>query len=436
VSAAWTTRKRLSAKTLPTVALSAGSGGFNASGTPEMGSSAYDQVLSHKALASAWKHLYKKTKPLSRNTTGVDGQSINDFQLDARGNLVRLARDIRERKFKFSLLKPYLVPKPNGKKRLICVPTVRDRIVQGALVEYLAAKYVGKLANSVSFGFIKGRSVHMAADIACTSRHQRPWVYKTDITAFFDSIPRADLRSAIKKVIKERSLHGLLFAALDSEVDSPSRAVTTEITKLGIKYGTGIRQGMPLSPFFSNLLLADFDQKVQRSGACGIRYADDLIFLCKDEDECKQVATFCKNEFNTIGLDVPPLVPGSKSVIYRPEHPAEFLGLELAPSTVGYELRLAEVQLQRLKQELLGYGNIKQLLSKKITLRTLGQSIAAKRDGYLGAYEVCANISDVHLELKKAEYRALRAIYGAGLGIKLSEIGADARAFLGLPRKP
>jgi hypothetical protein len=418
------------------VAFSAGSGGFNASGTPEMGMTAYDHVLSHKSLSAAWKHLYKKTKLLSRNTTGVDAQSINDFHLDAKGNLVRLAREIRDRTFKFSALKPYLVPKPSsGKKRLICVPTVQDRIVQGALVGYLGEKYAVNLANSISFGFIKGRSVHMAADIACISRHKKPWVYKTDITAFFDSIPRLDLQAAIKKVIKERSLHDLLFAALNCEVDAPTRAVATDIAKLGIKPGLGVRQGMPLSPFFSNLLLVDFDQKVERSEACAVRYADDLIFLCADENECNQVAAFCKSEFNKIGLDVPALGIGSKSVIYPPGHPAEFLGLELAPKVGGYELRLADAQLLRLKQELLGYSNIKQLLSRNITLRTLGQSIAAKRDGYLGAYDMCANFENVQLELRKAEHKALRTVYGVGLGIRLSDIGADARAFLGLPRK-
>jgi len=205
-----------------------------------MGLTAYDQVLSHATLSAVWKHLYKKTKILSRNTTGVDGQSINDFHLDAKGHLVRLSRDIRERKFSFSPLKPYLIPKPSGKKRLICVPTVRDRIVQGALAGYLGDRYAVKLANNISFGFIKGRSVHMAADVACASRRERSWVYKTDITAFFDSIPRVDLQNAIKKLIKERSLHSLLFAALECEVDSPSRAVATDIAKLGIKRGLGV----------------------------------------------------------------------------------------------------------------------------------------------------------------------------------------------------
>lgn len=275
----------------------------------------------------------------------------------------------------------------------------------------------------------------MAADIACKLRNQRPFVYKTDITAFFDSIPRADLRVAIKKVIKDRSLHGLLFAALECEVDSPTRSVTSEITKLGIKCGLGIRQGMPLSPFFSNLLLADFDMKVELSGAWAIRYADDLIFLCENEEACLQAAAFCKTEFNRIGLDVPALVPGSKSIIYRPEHPAEFLGLELALAPAGYQLRLAGDQLLRLKQEILGFGNIKQLLHRNITLRTLGQSIASKRDGYLSAYDLCTNINEVELELEKASQKALRAVYGAGLGIKLSEIGVDARAFLGLTRR-
>jgi RNA-directed DNA polymerase len=397
-----------------------------------MPATAYDKVLSHAALFNAWKGLYKKTKPLSRNTVGIDGICINDFHANSKGHLARLAEELREREFKFAPLKPYLIPKANKKLRLISVPTVRDRIVQRALVEYLSEKYHDKLANNVSFGFVRGRGVQLAAEIACKSRAKHPWIYKTDITSFFDNIDRETLKAAIKKAVKEKSLHAILFDALSSEVESSNRSIRANIAKLGIQPGQGVRQGMPLSPFFSNLMLLDFDRKVHLSGASAVRYADDLIFLCTDEKQCHAAASFCKSEFARIGLTVPPVEPGSKSIIYTPEQPADFLGLELSKSGSQYELRVSDIQLQRLEQEILSFSSIKELLNRQITLKTLGQSIAAKRNGYLAAYGVCSNIENLNARLAKAEQRALRNVYRDGLGIDLSKVSSHARTFLGI----
>ncbi|MFZ6647286.1 reverse transcriptase domain-containing protein [Undibacterium sp. TJN25] len=397
-----------------------------------MKSNAYHHALSQTSLTAAWTRLYSKTKPISRNTVGVDDFSINDFQSNPKGHLARLSHDVRSGTFKFSPLRPYLIPKANGKLRLISVPTVRDRIVQRALVEYLSEKYHTRLANNISFGFIKGRGVRLAAETACNLRVKKPWIYKTDIASFFDSIKRDTLQSAIVKTIRERSIHPILFNALNAEVETTNRSTKSNIAKLGIVTGQGVRQGMPLSPFFSNLLLISFDQKVHSSGATAVRYADDLIFLCESEDECHQMASFCSEEFGKIGLSVPPIALGSKSVIYDPKQPAEFLGLELSVTAKGYDLRVSETQLNRLTQEIGSFGSIKELLSRKITLRTLGQSVSAKRNGYLAAYAVCSNIDNVVKELDIAERRALKNLYGQGLGINLKSIGADARTFLGL----
>lgn len=397
-----------------------------------MGSNTYRRVLSQSALLSAWNYLLSKSKPTSRNTIGVDEVSINHFQINAKANVARLFKDIQRGNFSFLPLKPYLIPKANGKLRLICVPTVRDRIVQRALVDFLSSKYHEMLANNVSFGFIKGRSVKQAAELACKLRATRPWVFKTDITSFFDTIDRGILRAELRKTIRESSLHEILFAAVEAEVAFTNITAAKHISKLGIQPGHGVRQGMPLSPFFSNILLLPFDNHAHCSGACVIRYADDLIFLCRDRDECIEMAEFCLKEFEKIGLKIPPVGPDSKSVIYAPHEPAEFLGLELSPAGVKCELRLSTSQIDRLRSEILSFGSIKELLSRKITLRTLGQAISSKRNGYLGAYDVCTNIEDVSAQLLSLEQKALRNIYQVALGIDLTAIGPDARRFLEL----
>jgi retron-type reverse transcriptase len=392
---------------------------------------AFDSALSYKALSNAWAKLYSKTKPISRNTIGVDDKSINDFQIDAKGNLVRLHKLLSSGEFKFSALKPYLIPKANGKKRLICVPTVGDRIVQGAVLDFLSTKYTNVLANSVSFGFIKGVGVSQAAKRARELRDKHPYVFKTDITSFFDSIPRTQLTAAIKRVVRDRSLHPILFEALSCEVAYNQKNLR-DIDALGIKPGRGLRQGMPLSPFLSNLLLVKFDRSLDKTGLKAVRYADDLIFLCDDEIECRRAAQFCEQEFAKIGLSIPEIGPGSKSQIFKPNESAEFLGLELALNKGCYVLRASKNQIDRMRQAILDFSNIRDVVSRGISLRTVNQVLASKRDGFLGAYVDCDNYQEVEHALRQAEVRALKILFGQGLGINIMKIGAVGRTFLGI----
>jgi hypothetical protein len=399
-----------------------------------MSSNARLKVLSLQALTHAWADLLHNTKPLSRNTSGVDGISINDFAQNPKHFLLQLSRELAKDRFHFSELRAVLIKKPNGKDRLICVPTVRDRIVQRALLNFLAERYHHKLANPVSYGFIKDRSVKDAALAACSHRVGKPWAFKTDITAFFDTVDRAILQDVLIKIVRESSLHPLLIEAMHCEAQPPrNRANRRRIAQLGIVAGKGLRQGMPLSPFFSNMLLGPFDAQVIKSGIFGIRYADDLIFFGRSRNECERIAQFCSEQFAKIHLSIPALgLANSKSVIYAPEEAAEFLGLELAPSQSGFELRLSSQQVERIRDEMLCYGSIKELLSRDVTLRTLGSVLRAKRTGYLAAYESCSNISEVDAHLKLLERKCLVKIYRDELKINLPALGADAHTFLGL----
>lgn len=397
-----------------------------------MTSTALARALSYDALNSSWKRLYNKAKPASRNTVGIDDRSINDFQIDAKGNVIRLRRAIASGDFTFSKLRPYLIPKPNGKKRLICVPTVEDRIVQGALVDFLAEKYTKVLNNQVSYGFLRGRGVSEAVQAGRILRDARPFVFKTDITAFFDSIPREQLQKQVAKVIREKSLYQIIFQAISSEVQVPNLSVKRDLSALGIVTGKGLRQGMPLSPVLSNILLLGFDQKLHKSGFRAIRYADDLVFFCMDEDECYSAARFCTEEFGKLGLSIPEIGPGSKSCIYQPEESAEFLGLELASTDNGYVLKASREQIDRMRQDMLSFSSIVNVVNRGITLKNLSQVLASKRSGYLGAYAECVNSAHLESVLVDAENKAIRTLFGTGLGIDTKRIGAVGRTFLGL----
>lgn len=397
-----------------------------------MSTNTFGKVLSYDALVKSWQDISTNSSGPSRNTQGGDEVSINDFAVNWKTNIRQLSRDLKVGKFQFRPLKPYLIPKANGKVRLICVPTVNDRIVQRALSLYISTKYRTQIANNVSYGFVKHRSVKQAAQTACAMRKANPWVFKTDITSFFDNIKRDMMISGLKKIVKERSLYNVLAEAVWCEVQATKNSTEKQIESLGIQRGLGVRQGMPLSPLFSNILLIPFDELIQKRGFKAVRYADDLIFFAKSKEECESIFTFCQSELAKFELKIPAIGPGSKSVIYAPNESSEFLGLELAVAKHSYELRLSETQKLHIRDELLKFGSIPELLARKITLKNLAAILSNKKNGYLAAYDVCENLPGLEAILGDVEQKVLTRIYTQGLGIEIPKLNREARTFLGL----
>lgn len=393
---------------------------------------ALKDVTSYESLRRAWRSLYSRSRPYSRNTRGIDGISINDFAVDPKPHLRRMAAALRQGLYEFSPLRAHLIPKPNGKERLICVPTVQDRLVQRALLEYLTTKYLARLANPISYGFIRYRTVRDAAIEASKRRAKLPWIFKTDITSFFDEIDRAVLEGALRQTVRERSLLPLLVDAMSCEAQPSSRNAEKKIKAMGIKVGRGVRQGMPLSPLFANVVLQRFDNAVIKRDLSAIRYADDLVFFADSEEACLAIHAFCRKHLKKLNLKVPDIGPGTKSQIYRPEEPAEFLGLGLVREQHGYVLRLMPSQIERIRREISQLQSIKELLSRRVTLATLGTHIQNRVAGYFSAYEVCTNVEELEHELDELTQKVLVGVYRDGLNINLGVLRPDAKTFLGL----
>jgi retron-type reverse transcriptase len=181
--------------------------------------SAFSAVSSSDALYVAWEHILRNASARSRRSHGVDEQTILDFHRNPVQNCRTISDDLRNGTFQFLPLIAHLVPKDDGKNRVICVPTVRDRIVQRSISDYLASGDRCKLNTDVSYGFLPGKSVRHAAVRAKSLRGERNWAYKTDITRFFDEIKRDRLREAIRTSVRDRSLHGILNLASSCEID-------------------------------------------------------------------------------------------------------------------------------------------------------------------------------------------------------------------------
>ena len=142
-----------------------------------MAGTSLNAIASYSTLDRAWGELFKRSRPKSRNTLGIDDASINDFARDPKPRLRAISSQLKSGEFVFNRLRPHLVVKPNGKYRVICVPTVHDRIVQRALLNFLTDKYGSRFKNAISYGFIKGRSVTKAVTRTCDLRNQHGWAF-------------------------------------------------------------------------------------------------------------------------------------------------------------------------------------------------------------------------------------------------------------------
>lgn len=399
-----------------------------------MSRSALNTISAVDNLNAAWRHVYGAAKPASRYTVGVDGESLNTFQPRLTEELKQLAYEIRHEKFFFQPLRAVLIPKSNHKFRVICVPTVRDRIVQRSLLAFLSELDRLRIINTASYGFIPGlRSpVESAAKQACKFRIQFPWAYKTDISAFFDNIPRELLIAQIESRVRAGTIKRLLIQAVNCEINEPNTNKQKRIKGLGIIEGKGVRQGMPLSPLFANFILRDFDRAMKKASANMVRYADDLIFFANSRQECEFVHAKCKDALSKLHLDVPDIGDGGKTRVYSPDESAEFLGVDLVKRGTGYILEVGQAVSNDIKSEILSYSDLKKLDKENIDIRKFGVKLVAIKGGYGHAYDYCNNADLLMRSIDAWIRQAIQQLFKNGFGINIGELTPEQARFLGL----
>lgn len=398
-----------------------------------MTSSALLGAASIESLERAWRRMFARSTRTSRRSSGVDNQTILDFDANHIAYCRDLSRIIRrDLGFPFSPLRAFFVPKSSGGERVICIPTVRDRVVQRAISDFLASGDRCRLQNEVSFGFLPGRSVEKAVKQAIRLRSAKRWAYKADIASFFDSIPREVLTNAIRRHVLDRSLHRLLIQASCCEIAVANLTQENKLRSAGIRVGHGIRQGMPLSPFFANLVLRRFDETIHRSEVPMVRYADDLICFADAESACIAVHETVKRALAREDLSVPEPGAGSKTRIYEPDQAAEFLGLGLRPESGTYVLEVSADQTAKIRQKIGDLADIAQLTRAGLKLGGFFRRLDGAIAGYEGAYAFANNAAHLDAVLSTAKHDAVTRLFEKELGIPIAALTQEKRRFIGL----
>lgn len=241
----------------------------------------YDRVYRHDVLAAAWWLVLK-----NNGAPGVDGQSCQDI-IDGPGAgvfLQELHEELRTRRYRPQAVKRVYIPKPDGRQRPLGIPTVKDRIVQTAVLLVLEPVFEADFVDS-SYGFRPGRSAHDAlTEIRQHLQAGRQEVYDADLQGYFDTIPHDQLLKCLRMRVTDRSVLALIQAWLSAsvvETDEGGRPQVTRPTQ-------GTPQGGVISPLLANIYLHWFEQAFYGpqgpavwAQARMVRYADDFVILAE-----------------------------------------------------------------------------------------------------------------------------------------------------------
>lgn len=202
----------------------------------------------------------------------------------------------------------------------------------------------------------------------------------------------------------------------------------------GIRAGLGVRQGMPLSPYFAGMLLSDLDRLLEKKQFPVIRYVDDIVGFFKSRKECEDFDCFLRAELAKLSLSLGMIDdPHAKTKIFAPNEPAEFVGMEMKFQDDGKcHLCVSEKTLQRLEARFAEMMQIEKLLQKKITLPFLGARLESMTKGYVAAYHGAQNMSELKARVSAASAPVIEAVLENIFGVTMKTLGRKERKFLGI----
>jgi len=320
----------------------------------------FDKVFSELNLFCSARKVQSK-----KGAAGVDRQTVTDFAEQEREEIRRLHEQLRDGSYRPAPARRAWIPKPgSSEKRPLGIPTVRDRVVQTALV-HVIEPILDATFHERSFGFRHGRGCHDA--LRCVEELRKAgyvYVVDADLKSYFETIPKDRLLEIVRQKISDRRVPGLIQQFLDQGILEELRTWTPE---------GGVPQGAVLSPVLSNAYLNPLDHRMAELGFQMVRYADDFVIMCRTPEEAQTALAEVREWVGNHGLT---LHPDKTHIVDSRETSFSFLGYsfrgemrfprekshrkfadrihELTPRKSGESL---EVIIQRINRTIQGWFN-------------------------------------------------------------------------------
>ena len=280
----------------------------------------------------------------NKGSAGVDGMSVEELSVFLKLNRDKIATALVNGTYLPQAILGVEIPKSNGKKRLLGIPTVVDRMLQQAVAQVIGVKFEMEFED-YSFGFRPNRNAQQAvmqAQQYINNGYQH--IVDIDLKSFFDEVDHCKLMQLLYRKVKCPITLRLIRLWLRARI-----LIDGKLTKRR----KGVPQGSPLSPLLSNIMLHELDKEMEKRGLKYVRYADDFSIYTKSDAEARKVGNsiylFLKNK-----LKLP--INREKSGIRKPVH-FEILGFKFVPTYVKgekgkYQTVVSEKGWDNLKRKL------------------------------------------------------------------------------------
>ena len=335
---------------------------------------------------------FKRVKS-NKGSYGIDGMKVDELLQYLKENGDSLRQSILEGNYKPNPVRRVEIPKQDGKKRPLGIPTAVDRVIQQAIAQVLSPIFEEKFSDN-SYGFRPNKSAHQAI-LKCKEYMDNgyKWAVDIDLEKYFDTVNHDKLIGLVYKEIRDIRVISLIRKYLQAGVMINGVVNSTE---------KGVPQGGNLSPLLSNIMLNELDTELEKRELNFCRYADDCNIYVKSKKSAERVM---KSITEFIEKDLKLKVNKEKSKVDRPWK-LKYLGFSFYNKKNGMGIRVHNKSIEKLKATLKKITGRSNAMSMEYRAVKLKQTIT----GWINYFKL-ADLKGTLKEMDKWLRRRLRLCY-------------------------
>ena len=347
-----------------------------------------DKILSKDNMNLAFKRV-----KANKGASGIDNMTVDELLQYLKENGNKIKEDIRNGKYNPKAVRRVEIPKADGSKRKLGIPTVVDRVIQQSVAQVLSQIYEPIFSEN-SYGFRQNRGCHDAILKAKEIMNDGyKWAVDLDLEKFFDTVNQDLMISIIRRTINEDKVVSLIRKYLQAGV---------LVNGVFEKTDKGTPQGGNISPILSNIMLNELDKELEKRGLKFVRYADDCVIFTKSRKSANRVM---ENITKFIENKLKLKVNRTKSKVDRPWR-IKYLGFSFYQVKGKVEIRVHPESIAKFKDKIREITSRSNATSMDTRYTKLKQVIV----GWVNYFKI-ANMEKIAQKLDKWIRRRIRMCY-------------------------